>query len=157
MKVLKSTAREYASHMRIAQHTYSIGLAKAQSLQLADAQERAARGICELLPKGRKTPHHYFYALHQGNSRIGYLWLQKQDDIYLFICDIYLFTRFRSKGFGSKTMAWIEQKARKLNCSEVRLHVYGHNFRAIYFYDRYGFESNHIFMRKKVAGRTKSR
>ena len=157
MRILKSTAREYALHMRILRRTFPIGLAEAGGIPPVDARKESAKKIRNLLPKGQKTSGHYFYAIHNGNNKIGYLWLMKQSNNQLFICDIYIFTRFRSKGFGSKTMAWIERTSRKFKCDQVRLHVFGHNRRGINFYKRCGFQSTNIIMRKKITEPKKNR
>jgi ribosomal protein S18 acetylase RimI-like enzyme len=153
MKVLKSSAQEYASHLRILRGTYPTDCAKANSTTVKRIKKQTLKELRDALPKGQKTPNQYFYTIFQEEGRIGYLWLSKPESGYLFISNIYIFRRYRSKGFGLKTMKWIQSKAQSMSCTEVRLHVFGHNDRAIDFYYRCGFHPTNINMRKRILGR----
>jgi ribosomal protein S18 acetylase RimI-like enzyme len=155
MKVLKSSAQEYASHMRTLHRTYAIDCAQANSTTVEEEKKRTAKELRDSLPKGQKTPNEYFYTIFQEEAKIGYLWLTKPNNRRLFISNIYVFAKYRSKGFGSRIMKWIQSKAQSMNCTEVRLHVFGHNGRAIDFYDRCGYHPTNITMRKRIAKKKK--
>jgi len=154
MKILKSSAQEYASHMRILRGTYPIDLAKSNSIPVEKIRKQILKQL--RLPKGQKTPNQYFYTIFQEEDRIGYLWLEKRKIGHLFISHIYIFSRYRSKGFGSRVMKWIQSKARSMNCTEVRLRVFGHNDRAIDFYNRCGFLHTSISLKKRVPEKTRT-
>ena len=87
----------------------------------------------------------------QAALKVGYLCLHKwSSGDTLFIADIYVFAPYRSQGFGTKALAWTRQKARRLGCTDIRLHVFGHNQGAIDLYPRCGFKATIVDMRMLV-------
>lgn len=151
MRVLRSSPRDYASHMGILRRDYPVSNAEAHGMSLEDARKASAQEFRHLLPKGQQTPGQHFYALYTGERKVGYLWLMEAPNKTLFISDIYVFSQYRSKGLGAKAMKWVEGKARKLGSKRVRLHVFGSNHRAVAFYERCGFVPANIMMNKPVA------
>jgi hypothetical protein len=104
MKILKSSAQEYDSHLRIMRRTFPIDSAQYNSTNIQHEKKKTLKKLRDILPKGQKTPNQYFYTIFQEEAQIGYLWLTKQNNRHLFISNIYLFTNYRSKGFGSRIM-----------------------------------------------------
>jgi len=154
MKVLKSSPHEYAAHMRILHRHIPQGSVRVGtgSISIQEARKRLRERLSSFLPKGQKTPHHYFYTVYHGQTRIGYLWLQKRPDErpndWLWINHIYILSRFRSKGYGTKVIHWIESRARRLQCTDIGVDVFIHNTRAVDFYGRCGFAP--CAMRKQI-------
>ena len=151
MRVKKSTKQDYSNHIRILNRTYPIGIAKANNITLKEAKKLARKELQRLLPNGQKTENNFFYSMYQKDDKVGYLWLLKQDNQCLFIGNIYIFSRFRSKGIGSKAISWILQKARKSKFKIIKLHVFGHNQEAISLYQQNGFITSNVYMKKDIV------
>ena len=139
MDIRKASQQEYAAHIKIVRRYYPVDLAQAGSSSLQETKGIAYRQLDASLPKGRRTPDHFFYTFFDKSIKIGYLWVQRKEEGTLFICSIYILAKFRSKGYGSMSMQWLKSKSRQLGCNELLLHVFGHNRRAIDFYLQHGF------------------
>ena len=136
--------------MRIFRRAYPTGIATADNISIAKAKKLVAEQTSRLLPKGQNTPYNYFYSIFEKENKIGYLWMSKREKSVLYISDIYIYSRYRSKGFGTKVVSWIQRKAEKSGIPYVRLHAFGHNLRAIKFYERCGFTISNVYMKIKT-------
>lgn len=150
MQILEATESDYASHIEIILREHPKNIAEAQQISMQAAQLAADNEIHTNLPAGQNTPGHYFYALYDGGQKLGYLWLGIKNDL-IFLYDIHIFADYRSKGYGTKTLDWIRNKACEDKCSAIWLHVFGHNNRAVDFYTRCGFGATNISMRQDIS------
>jgi ribosomal protein S18 acetylase RimI-like enzyme len=58
--------------------------------------------------------------------------------------------RFRRRGYASRILELVEDKARELGAGKVELHVFGHNLGARALYEKLGYTATSIFMAKPV-------
>ena len=94
------------------------------------------------------NPNSKFYFIYQKNKIIGYLKLNFNDSqrekMYLNngfeIERIYLITKFQGKGLGKKLFTKILNMGKEKGYKKVWLGVWENNFRAIKFYEKYGFK-----------------
>lgn len=120
-----------------------------------DAVERSRAEHGHLLPKGRETPDHYFFTLHdeRTNERVGELWfaLQRQEGWpQLFIFWIGIDEAHRRRGHAASALAAVEAEAKRLGAVRVALHVFGDNAGARALYGRSGFVEADLVMAKAV-------
>jgi ribosomal protein S18 acetylase RimI-like enzyme len=96
-----------------------------------------------------------FYFLFSGNEIIAYLKInfgdaqvEKQLDNALEIERIYVLKEFQGKNAGKILMEKAEKIAREKNCLYVWLGVWEKNFKAIRFYQNFGFVEfdKHLFI-----------
>jgi ribosomal protein S18 acetylase RimI-like enzyme len=69
-----------------------------------------------------------------------------------FVDEFYLLPGYRGRGWGRKTMAFLEDAARSLNVTALHLEVMHHNTNALELYRKLGFESHKSsFLSKWIA------
>jgi len=146
MKILKSTAPEYATQMRLLSASYAADAAKADRISIAQAKKASESQRAEMLRDGQKTKGNYFYTLHQSGHRVGYLWIIILRD-RVFIANLFIFKKYRSSGYGSRAIKWVKKRALRRGLNIVQLHVFGHNERAQALYEALGFRKTNVHMR----------
>ncbi|EUJ37149.1 putative acetyltransferase [Listeria weihenstephanensis FSL R9-0317] len=115
-----------------------------------DALDQARFDMLHLLPKGVMTKDHLLWNVcNEDDEKVGTLWVLEEKDTY-FIYDIMIFEAFQNQGYGSELLRVLEEKARDEGISEIELHVFGHNKRALHVYENMGFEAIDINMRKRL-------
>ena len=92
-----------------------------------------------------------------GESPVGYVvicfgysleWLGRD----AFVDEFYLLPEYRGRGWGRKTMAFVEEAARSLNVRALHLEVVGQNVTALQVYRKLGFKNREsTFMSKWIA------
>ncbi|WP_430534166.1 GNAT family N-acetyltransferase [Listeria rocourtiae] len=131
----------------------SVGYAKDQADAGIWAREealfKARMTTMELLPDGVRTKNHFLWEVMQGEECIGTLWVFQEEKTY-FIYDILIFEAFQNKGLGSALLDLLEEQARERGITEISLHAFAHNKRAVHVYKKMGFEIVDITMRKYI-------
>lgn len=79
-----------------------------------------------------------YYKLIFNGELSGYVSFYKKDS-YLFLSKIYVQNALRGKGLGKKAMAFVEEKAKELNCIGISLTVNRENLNSINAYKKMGF------------------
>lgn len=95
----------------------------------------------------------YLYTLRNHDQSVGTVWLGAAPDCptECFLFDIYIDGFQRGKGYGTLAMRLIEEKARELRFEAIGLHVFGFNSVAIHLYEKMGYTTTHINMKKAIA------
>lgn len=132
--------------MRILNRTYTESISKSQKITIERAKSIAKKEKKDMLPDGQKTKGHFFYSLKNKGIKIGYLWIIIEEDS-VYIADLYIFSKHRSKGYGTKAISWVKKRAKKLKRRTIWLHVFGHNEGAQKFYCKLKFKPASISMR----------
>jgi len=69
-----------------------------------------------------------------------------------FVDEFFLLPNYRNRGWGRKTMAFLEDAARSLNVTALHLEVIQHNVSALELYRKLGFEGHKSsFLSKWIA------
>lgn len=117
----------------------------------------SADGYRRLLPEGLRTPGHYLYMVHglEAGVDMGFVWLfvsrgEGESGVSAFLYEITLYELYRGQGFGKETMAAVDAAARELGASQISLHVFGHNQRALHLYQRMGYAITDYNMKKRL-------
>jgi RimJ/RimL family protein N-acetyltransferase len=122
---------------------------------LAEAPRRAAAELDGLLPQETDTRDHFlFYVVDTvTHEEVGTVWIHVRDQgsgRVVWIYDLEVFDRFRRRGYATRILAAVEDKARELGADRVELHVFGHNAAARRLYERSGYEPTSISMSKRI-------
>ncbi|TBN06874.1 GNAT family N-acetyltransferase [Hyunsoonleella flava] len=86
-----------------------------------------------------KDGYHYFL-METHASNIGYLCIKKKSKS-LFLSKLYLLKIHREKGFGKQALAFIETKAKNMDCNTISLTVNKNNLNSMKAYEKVGFKN----------------
>jgi RimJ/RimL family protein N-acetyltransferase len=149
----EATFREYRRHLV---RDYAADKVRSGVWSADEAEDRAAKELEGLLPNGTRTRNHYLYSVRNasGPAEIGLLWISPRDSgagRTLWIYDIIVHERFRRRGYASRMLHLVEDKARELGAGRVELHVFGHNQGARALYEKLGYTPTSMVMAKPVS------
>ena len=122
----------------------------------AEAGDKSASDVDGLLPEGPATRGHFLYSVRDKMvpAEVGVLWISPRVSgagRSLWIYDILVHERFRRRGYASRILELVEDKARELDAGKVELHVFGHNYGARALYEMLGYTATSIVMAKPVS------
>jgi ribosomal protein S18 acetylase RimI-like enzyme len=86
-------------------------------------------------------------------AEVGTVWFALRDSGVgrsVWIYDIIIHEDFRRKGYASRTLDLVEERARDLGAKSVELHVFGHNRGAQALYEKLGYNITSITMAKPI-------
>lgn len=146
---------EYESYLSVAIKDYAKDKIAAGTWGKNDALRLAEESFQRLLPEGINTPKEFLYAIvdEEIDGNIGFLWLHLNKSKELskfFIYDFIIFESFRNSGYGTKTLACLDEIAKEMSVSQIDLHVFAHNKGAIHLYEKVGFIPTDISMSKQI-------
>jgi RimJ/RimL family protein N-acetyltransferase len=134
---------------------YAADKVRAGAWSQAEAKGRAARDVDRLLPEGPATQDHFIYSVRDDSTdaEVGTVWFALRDSGVgrsVWIYDIKIDESFRRKGYASRTLELVEDRAKKLGARSVELHVFGHNHGARALYEKMDYNETSITMAKQV-------
>ena len=144
--------REYRKNL--VRH-YAADKVRAGAWSQAEAEGRAARDVDGLLPEGPATQGHLLFSVRDDSmgAEVGTVWFALRDSGVgrsVWIYDIIIHEDFRRKGYASRTLDLVEERARDLGAKSVELHVFGHNRGAQALYEKQGYNITSITMAKPI-------
>jgi ribosomal protein S18 acetylase RimI-like enzyme len=117
--------------------------------------QRLARSETEaLLPQGLATPGMLFLVAEaDGATRVGAAWLalEQSDKRGAWIYDIEVEPELRGKGYGSALLEALERTVADHGGEEIGLNVFAGNAVARRLYERSGYETTSLHMRKSLS------
>ena len=120
-----------------------------------DAIANAAQGIGRAFPDGSPAPGHaVFDVLDDVNQCVGYLWVgpDASDDPHAWwVWDIAIDADKRGHGHGRAAMLLGEDHARRQGARTLGLNVFGSNAVARGLYEKLGYETTALQMRKLLG------
>jgi RimJ/RimL family protein N-acetyltransferase len=145
--------REYRNHLV---RDYAADKVRSGAWSQAEAEGRAARDVDGLLPEGPATHGHFLYSVKDDSmgADVGTVWFALRDSGVgrsVWIYDIIINENFRRKGYASRTLELVEDRARALGAKSVELHVFGHNQGARALYEKVGYKETSITMAKQMG------
>jgi ribosomal protein S18 acetylase RimI-like enzyme len=134
---------------------YAADKVRAGAWSQTEAEGRAARDVDGLLPEGPATQGHLLYSVREDSTdaEVGIVWFALWEsgvDRSVWIYDIIIHEDFRRRGYASRTLELVEERARDLGAKSVELHVFGHNRGARALYEKLGYNITSITMAKPV-------
>jgi len=152
---VEMTKGEYDSWYRFAVKYTAADLAKAGNADEEHALESISKQFNEALPKGLDTPEQYVRSIVDASTgqKVGVIWYgtaRGRPPDLLFLSELWVKEEFRGKGYGTTSLALLEEKARQLGKARIGLHVFGHNLRAQKLYQSAGYVATNISMAKNL-------
>ena len=134
---------------------YAADKVRAGAWSQAEAEGRAARDVDGLLPEGPATHGHFLYSVKDDSTGadVGAVWFALRNSGVgpsVWIYDIMINENCRRKGYASRTLELVEDRARALGAKSVELHVFGHNHGARALYEKVGYKETSIIMAKPI-------
>lgn len=119
------------------------------------ALERSRKELAALLPQGRQTPEHLFFNVVDSTDKaiVGNLWVKTATPVLggtTVIYNIEVNEERRGRGYGTATLAALEQRMRAQGAVRLALHVFGFNQSAQRLYQRMGYEVTNVAMSKPL-------
>jgi ribosomal protein S18 acetylase RimI-like enzyme len=156
LTVLVPMSPEYFENfLAFAIKVYADDKVLAGSWPEAQALERSRAEHAQLLPEGLASPTHHLFEIKDkvGGVTIGSVWLAESgvaDARTAFIFNVNILPQYRRQGHASRAFEALEVIVRRLGCSSIGLHVFGHNPGAQAVYAKLGYNIVGITMRKRV-------
>jgi ribosomal protein S18 acetylase RimI-like enzyme len=120
-----------------------------------DAIRHAAKSMEFAFPDGELAPGHaVFDVLDDAEERVGYLWIgpdTSEDPAAWWVWDIEIDEGQRGHGYGRATMLLGEDYARRQGARTLGLNVFGSNSVARGLYERLGYATTQLQMRKPLT------
>lgn len=152
-RLTSMTQTEYNAFLERLVPEYAADKVRIGDFGESEALENAQKSIQRLLPQGLHTPHQYLYMLRDGDRSVGSVWLGMDSNCptEMFVFDLYINESQRRKGYGTSAMRLIEEKAQELGFETIGLHVFGFNGIARQLYEKMGYTTTHVRMKKEVV------
>ena len=144
-------AEEFADYRESFIRDWAADIARVDRISLADATVRATQRTDASLPEGVTTKGHHVYAIMRGDERVGSLWFSVDAERHAFLDDITINEAFRRMGYGRRALELLEAKAREMDLVCIDLHVYRDNPSAIALYEKIGYWTTGLKMRKALV------
>ena len=132
---------------------WAADIARVDGIPIAEATIQATRRTDSELTDGAATKGHYLYAIVSGGEWIGTLWFSAGEERNAFLDDITVREPHRGKGVGRRALELFEARATELGFTRIDLHVYRDNPRAISLYEKIGYRTTGLKMRKVLGTR----
>ena len=155
VRLVKLDDAAYHDYRRDLVRDYAADKVRAGAWSQVEAEGRAARDVDALLPEGPATQGHFLYSVRDDstNAEVGIVWFALRDSGVgrsIWIYDIIIHENFRRKGYASRTLELVEDRAKELGAKSVELHVFGHNHGARALYEKMGYNETSITMAKPI-------
>ena len=132
-----------------AAEAYAASRAVAVSATFDDAVVDARAQTASLVPQGFATPGH---EVMERDVVVGQLWIATTEVDGFRSAVVYdVSIRERLRGRGRQAMKLAEDVARRLGARDVELHVFAHNAAAVRVYERLGYRTASLGMRKTLG------
>jgi len=148
----EASYREFREHLV---RDYAADKVRAGAWAEAEAESRAAKDVDGLLPEGPATRDHFLYSVRDESAaaEVGIVWFALTNSgagRSVWIYDIIIDEDFRRRGYATRTLELVENRAAELGARRVELHVFGHNHGAHALYEKLGYTATSITMAKPI-------
>lgn len=144
MRIRDSTEVEVRNQIRLLVRSYAKDLEKYEGIDVLESKRTSRIQIKNLRAFKRENN---FYTISEREKNVGYFWLSIHEQT-IFIPNIYIFKAFRRRGYGIKTMKWIEGYQKKIDAKRISLFVFFGNDAALKLYEKSGFTAVRVEMQK---------
>ncbi|HKH36159.1 MAG TPA: GNAT family N-acetyltransferase [Rubrobacter sp.] len=146
----------YHEYRRDLVRDYAADKVRAGAWSQAESEGRATRDVDGLLPEGPATQGHFLYAVRDDSTdaEVGTVWFALRDSGVgrsVWIYDLIIRENLRCKGYASRPLELVEDRAKELGAKSVELNVFGHNHGARALYEKMGYNETSITMAKQVG------
>jgi ribosomal protein S18 acetylase RimI-like enzyme len=147
------TEDDFTAYKAFCTKNYAQSISENIRIPLDQALVNSEKEIDGSLSQGLSTPNQHLYniilASENGETAIGYLWLDVDENRKrCFIADIYLHEKFRSQGWGTKTLDLLETRMKAQGITRIGLNVFANNTIAQGLYQKMGYRMSSMIMNK---------
>lgn len=117
--------------------------------------EESRSQVMQLVPQKLETPGHYMFTLYNPDGdEVAHLWVARRpmggsEGFWIF--DIEVKEAHRRKGYGTQALLALEGFAKNNGLDHIGLHVFGHNYGARALYEKMGYDTQLLVMKKTLA------
>jgi RimJ/RimL family protein N-acetyltransferase len=156
VRLVEMDEKSYQGYRETLVRDYAADKVRAGVWSKEEAEDAAAKDVDGLLLEGPATPNHHLYSVRDEAlpAEVGVLWISPRDSGVgrsVWIYDIIIHERFRRRGYASRILQLVEDKAGELGATRIELHVFGHNHGARALYENAGYTATSILMAKPVS------
>lgn len=142
---------EFAAFRESFIRDWAADLARIDDVPVAEALRQAAQRTDVDLSVGVATRGHHLFVLVDGDETVGTAWMSVTATGEAFLDDLTVHPRHRGQGYGQRALELLEHHAGALGLRCIDLHVYAHNPRAIALYQRQGYQTTGLKLRKRLG------
>lgn len=154
VRLIPLSKSEFDAYLQEDIARYARENVRAELWDAAEALEKSKRAHEQLLPRGHRTPNHFFYSVVRENGeKVGVIWVAIHTSAKppsCFIYDLFIQEKYRRKGYATLALRAIEARLRRKNIRALKLHVFEHNEPAKHLYARAGFTGKRM-LKKHIA------
>ena len=147
------TDEQYRAYRDIAEDGYAKEIAESGLMAWPDAVQKASEDFARRLPDGLATADSYLRTAYDDGAEVGMLWLlieTRSDGRRAFVGDISVREDLRRRGYGEAIMTAAEALGRELGAATISLNVFSSSVAARALYERLGYETTSLQMRKRL-------
>lgn len=148
------TETEFADYLPHLLEGYAQERARNMGKSIEEERAAADKQVNEqLLPQGLHTPGQLLWRVTTDEGQpLGVLWVAiDESGTTAFIYDIELDAAQRDKGYGTQTLAALEDELRPRGIRQIGLNVFGDNTRARHVYEKAGYLVAATYMAKQLT------
>lgn len=156
IKLEPMSEMDYKKFLDTSIHNYAKEKVAAGNWKAEEAAKKSKEEFQHLLPEGRDTKNHVLYTIvvEATETKVGSLWVKTDSERKeAFIYEFNVHDDQQGKGFGTEAINVLESVLTKQGITGLSLHVFAHNKQAIRLYERLGFETTNINMKKPLLKR----
>lgn len=134
---------DYAARIEVLFADYAQDLIQEEGLWHGEAEDRAARKLAELLPRGPETDGAILRTAVAEGRPVGWVWAEGTTPARPglgWLHNIDIDEEHRSRGYGRAVIAAIEAELAGRGVPSLGLNVHGYNLDARRLYERLGYE-----------------
>ena len=155
VRLVPMTEAEFAAYVAKALPEYAKAHLDAGDCDESDAMTLAKADYDDLLPEGLATKGQHLYTIHADGEAgaIGMLWFasrERRGKNSAYIYDFQVRPELRGRGYGTATLAVLDEMLLSMGIRRVSLNVFGWNSGARALYERQGFIVSAIGMVKNL-------
>ena len=152
VRLVSMTEEDYKQFLAWAIADYAQEQIKSGAWSPEEAMELGKTAFDTLLPGGLSTPNQFLYVIEDGDSNpVGYLWFgirEEGESRFAALYELVIFEAYRRRGYASRALLALEDKAREQGAKLIVLHVFGHNEAARALYKKSGYIERNVTMVK---------
>lgn len=141
---------EYGEHLW---EDYAQERARNLGTTIEEERATAAQQRETLLPEGQRSAGHFFWkGVDESAGTVGNLWVfVDEGKRRAFIYDIEMDAAQRGRGYGTQTLAALEDQLKPLGVRRIGLNVFGDNAVAQHLYQKVGYRTVAAQMEKDIS------
>ncbi|MFD2177682.1 GNAT family N-acetyltransferase [Veronia pacifica] len=152
--LIPMSATEYPVFLESSIKSYAESGVKSGRWTAGEALSQSRQQLTSLLKNGVSTEDQYLLKIivTETGQNVGHIWLHcPSDKRFCFIYELYISENHRRCGFAQSAMLKAEEFAASKGATKLELHVFNFNKEAQALYQKLGFNTFSLNMRKEIT------